>query len=136
MITRKCNNPELIWNQNPQNDTIPDKQYFVNNASKQWELSQKNECFICEGHKYTVIFFKQGLYTQQNQGLYEVKDDEILEFLRNNYQYNQAKGDIYTPIICGSVVNGVHYNYPFKRMNFERKLRLMRVELFGCLLIS
>jgi hypothetical protein len=26
-------------------------------ASKKWELSQKGECFVCDGHKYTVIFF-------------------------------------------------------------------------------
>ena len=60
----------------------------------------------------------------------------MLEFLRNNYQYNQAKGDIYTPIICGSVVNGVQNSYPYTRFNFERKLRLMRAELFALLLIS
>lgn len=59
----------------------------------------------------------------------------MIEFLRNNYQYNQAKGDIYTPIICGSVVNGTSQIYPFTRMGFERKLRLMRVELFTVLLI-
>ena len=85
VLTRKVNHPELIWNQNPQNDSTPDKQYFESYASKNWILSQKNECFMCDGHKYTVIFYKSGLLTQQNQGLYEVKDNEMLEFLKNQY---------------------------------------------------
>jgi hypothetical protein len=41
-----------------------------------------------------------------------------------------------TPIICGSVVDGGDQEYPYSRMNFERKLRMMRVELFATLSIS
>ena len=36
----------------------------------------------------------------------------------------------------GSVVNGNDHNYPYTKMSFERKLRMMRAELFSTLLIS
>jgi len=104
-------------------------------------LSQKkhqttNECFICDGHKYTIIFFKQGLLTQYNKDIYEVKDQRILSRLHNEYKANYAHQQVYTPIISGSVVDGGSSYYPFTRMCFERKLRMMRVELFATLLIS
>ena len=99
-------------------------------------LSQKNECFICDGHKYTIIFFKQGLLTQYNKDIYEVKDQRILSRLHNEYKANYVQKQVYTPIISGSVVDGGSSYYPFTRMCFERKLRMMRVELFATLLIS
>jgi hypothetical protein len=34
------------------------------------------------------------------------------------------------------VVNGTDHNYPYNKMSFERKLRMMRVELFSTLLIT
>ena len=55
---------------------------------------------------------------------------------KNHYEYNFKQGGIMSPIICGSVVDGGDLEYPFSRMNFERKLRMMRVELFTTLSIS
>ena len=91
---------------------------------------------MCDGYKYTVIVFKQGLFTHENDGLSEVKDYTTLSELENHYNYNYSKDKTYTPIICGSVVDGNEVTYPFKRMSFERKLRMMKVEMYCTLLIS
>jgi len=32
-------------------------QYFEIDASEQWVLSDKSECYICQKHRYTLIFF-------------------------------------------------------------------------------
>jgi hypothetical protein len=76
VLSRVINNPELIWNQDPQFDSIYKKRFFEVDASKRWKLSLKNECYMCDGHKYTVIAFKQGIYTKANdESLSEVLDE-------------------------------------------------------------
>ena len=42
---------------------------------------------------------------------------------------------MYTPIIFGSVVGGGDHQFPFTKLSFERKLRMMRLELYSTLLI-
>ena len=66
VLTRKVNHPELIWNQDPQNDHSSKKRYFEVDAAENWQLSMKNECFMCDGHKYTAIFFKRGILSSAN----------------------------------------------------------------------
>jgi len=39
-------------------------------------------------------------------------------------------------MIFGSVVGGNDHEYPYAKLSFERKLRMMRVELYCTLLIS
>jgi len=74
--------------------------------------------------------------TQYNQDLNEIHDPAMIAQFKNHYDYNFSQGGIQTPIICGSVVDGGDQEYPYSRMNFERKLRMMRVELFATLSIS
>ena len=76
------------------------------------------------------------MISQWNDGIYEIKDEATLADLKNHYNYNYSKGNVHTPIICGSVINGTDHNYPYNKMSFERKLRMMRVELFATLSIS
>jgi hypothetical protein len=76
------------------------------------------------------------MFTKENHGLNEVKDEEVLKDLENHYQYNYQKDQTFTPIICGSVVDGNDHAFPYTRISFERKLRLMRVEIFCGLLLS
>lgn len=54
----------------------------------------------------------------------------------NHYKYNYSKGHVYTPIIFGSVVGGNDHEFPYSKISFERKLRMMRVELYSSLLIT
>ena len=74
--------------------------------------------------------------SKYNKGLFEITDPVVLQSFENNYNYNYAKGGVYTPIICGSVVGGGDHQFPYSKMNFERKLRMMRLELYCSLLIT
>ena len=56
--------------------------------------------------------------------------------MENHYNYNYAKGHVYTPFICGSVVEGNDHEFPFTKMSFERKLRMVRLEMYCALLIT
>jgi len=80
--------------------------------------------------------FKKGMFTKENHGLSEVKDEATLKDLDNHYKYNYNKDKTFTPIICGSVVDGNDHDFPYKRISFERKLRMMRVEIYCGLLLS
>lgn len=53
VVTRKVNAPELIFNQFKHKDC-----YFDQDSAENWMLSQKNECFICQKHKYTCVFYE------------------------------------------------------------------------------
>lgn len=39
VLTRKVNNPELIWNQKPSLDSNPRTRFFQVDAAHNWELS-------------------------------------------------------------------------------------------------
>ena len=67
------------------NDMYESKRFFQVDAALKWKLSQKNECYICDGYKYTAIVFKKGMFTKENHGLNEVKDEETLKDLENHY---------------------------------------------------
>ena len=46
VLTRKVNEPELIFNQCRFKDL-----YFEQDAAEQWALSDKSECHMCQKHK-------------------------------------------------------------------------------------
>ena len=48
---------------------------------------------------------------------------------------NPNKEDL-TPIIRGSVVLGNNNKYPFKRLSFDRKLKMLRVDIYTMLCLS
>jgi hypothetical protein len=136
ILTRKINNPELIFNQDPHKDHL-NSRFFEVEAAECWRLSQKNECFMCDGYKYTTIFFKKGVLSMYNcRDLDEIEDKTILARLNSQYHRDVSNDGVYTPIICGSVVDGGDHKYPYSRFNFDRKLRMIRCELFGALLVS
>ena len=55
VLTRKCGNPELIFNNNKFKDL-----YWEVDSAEQWQLSfnheTTNECYMCERYKYGLIF--------------------------------------------------------------------------------
>jgi len=107
VLTRKANNPELIFNNCKYKDA-----YWEMEAGELWQLSYSNhptnECFICQKYKYGLIFIDK---REANADLEEIRDPKIIQQVKDNLNLD-AKCDDYTPIICGSVVDG----------GFKRKL--------------
>jgi hypothetical protein len=92
---------------------------------------------VCDGYRYTAIFFKKGVLSKYNsEELEEIKDEMILARLRNQYDRDPSNEGVHAPIICGSVVDGGDFKHPYSQFNFDRKLRMLRCELFGALLVS
>ena len=106
VLTRKLNHPELLFNQNTKYDQGKNAKYrfFKPDAQKDWKLSAQNECYLCNKHQYTLIFYdKNCLY--RNKGLTEIKDKVLLKQIKDDFNKNYKHFGSMTPIICGSVVN-------------------------------
>ena len=58
VLTRVLNQPELVFN-HEKCDKAPKNEYFKKDADAKWKLSKKNECFICDGHKFVIIFYER-----------------------------------------------------------------------------
>lgn len=117
VVTRKINQPELIFNQNVNKDA-----YFDMDASENWQLQTENnpmtECHITHKHKYTMIFYEQG--NQINSDLQEVTDPEVVERVKDSLNITFKERKEIAPFICGSIVSG----------GYARKLRMLRCDLF------
>ena len=83
VLTRRLNHPELIYNQRLSRDSTKDR-FFKVDANQAWALSHKDECYMCEKHHYTCIFYERGTKTLNN-GLIEIKDLVFLDLLRKDY---------------------------------------------------
>ena len=121
MFTKKVNYPELIFNQKRALD-----RYFVVNQGENWQLSEGNECFVCNKFQYTLIFYNQGLRAE-NQGLIEIKDTEFVRELKNLMKLNYSDTNKIQPFIVGTVVQD---------RNYVRKLKMLRAELYAALVVS
>jgi hypothetical protein len=121
VLTRKPRMPELIFN-----NTFSKDLYWETEQGEMWHLSRQsnhpNECFICQKHKYAMIYVdKYG----NNEDLDEILDPEIIESVKYNLNTNDHCDD-YVPIICGSVVNG----------GFKRKLQMLRSDYYSLISLS
>jgi len=123
ILTRKVNNPELVFNQ-----CSASAKFFRVNAEEDWQLSSsKGECFICDCHKYTAIFFNKGVVSKNNLDLQEIKDPQFLAQLGREYEADERNKGIFVPQIRGTVVSGAGYG---------KKLRMISTEVFGMLSVS
>jgi len=105
VLTRKLNHPELIFNQRIYKDSTKDR-FFKVDANQSWALSHQDECYICEKHHYTVIFYERSQRASNaNKGLTEIKDPAFLKELKEEYERNIHIYKNQTPLICGTVVN-------------------------------
>ena len=95
-------------------------------AQQDWTLSDCDECYICEKHHYTTIFYER--CNTSNYGLAEVKDIGFLNDLRAEFNRNLKYYKNNTPLICGSVVNKTA-----KQRVFERKLKMCPAPLYSLL---
>jgi len=59
VLTRKLNHPELIFIQRMSKDSTKDR-FFKQDANECWILSSQNDCYMCEKHHYTCIFYERG----------------------------------------------------------------------------
>lgn len=117
ILTRKVNHPELLFNQSPHRDG-----YFEDQVLE-WELS--NECFVCEKHRYTLIFYQKN---DPNEGIKEITKTSEVQAIKESLRLGFADQHDTSPIITGSVINN--------SAPFSRKLKMMRADLFTLMCIS
>ena len=125
VLTRRLNHPELVFNQRISLDSTKER-FFKVDSNQAWTLSQKDECYICEKHHYTVIFYERA--NNCNQGLIEITDQIFLDQLKQEYLSNIHIYKNDTPLICGTIVNkgSTHRQY-------ERKLKMVPASIFSLL---
>jgi len=82
VLTKKCNLPELIFNQKKQID-----RYFAVDSANTWQLSHQNSCFVCEKYCYTMFFYEQSKMAD-NSDLIQIQD---AEFVKNLPKYLNLK---------------------------------------------
>ena len=85
-----------------------------------WMLSKANECHVCHKYRYTMIFYDQLL---ANEGLIEIKNQAIVDNIKDELNLTFHESDEIAPVVCGTVING----------GFNRKLRMLRADLFTML---
>jgi len=61
VMTRVLNRPELVFNQTTKCDANPKTRWFRKDAMSRWKLSLRDECYICDRHPYTQIFYERGV---------------------------------------------------------------------------
>jgi hypothetical protein len=71
VITRIVNYPELIFNQRIKNDIQGKNNFFEKDAGMKWQLEKGSDCYVCQKHRYTIIFYEKGILSN-NPGLVEV----------------------------------------------------------------
>ena len=116
VLTRKLTFPELCFNQNMYKD-----KYFDALSPKQWELSDKGECFICHKHKYVCIFYDR----KNTNNLIPLNRTSAKNDLKQNLNLTSIDQKTQMPIIIGTVTP-----------HFSRKLKLMNANIFAMLSLS
>ena len=155
-LTRFWNLPELISNQNPTLDEESKDRFFCLDYQQKWTIKdnghpQSDHCYICSKLRYTLIFYERGNH-RSNKELFEITDQHFLEKCRKDYILNYSLDckqnvKMSTPLIFGTPVNSKSCssnkicgnNLHFKSMdyiNFSRKLRMIRADIFSLLSIS
>jgi hypothetical protein len=69
-----------------------------------------------------MIFYDQLI---SNDGLIEIKDKAVVDQIKDELNLTYHEADEIAPVICGTVVNG----------GFNRKLRMLRADLFSLLTV-
>lgn len=121
VLNRKVNHPELIFNQNKREDL-----FFEQDASETWKLLENGNCYQCQKHRYTMIFYEQEK-DAPNDDLIEIKDKKVIQEVRKTLNLTFKDTDDIAPFIVGSVIV---YD------GFQKKLKMMRADLFSLLSIS
>ena len=75
------------------------------------------------------IYYERGLFSS-NHDLTEIHDEAILKELEYDFNKNYTIYRTETPLICGGIIN----KQPWQNY-YERKLKMLRVNLFSLLSI-
>lgn len=54
-------------------------------AAERWQLSDRSECFVCEKHRYTCLFYN---CEEENPDFVEIKDPEMINQIKENLNIN------------------------------------------------
>lgn len=84
VLTRVLNHPELLFNQQTKYDRDIANRFFRKDSMLEWQISNGNECYICNRYQYTMIFYERGILAQ-NTELTEIKDERILNELKYEF---------------------------------------------------
>lgn len=103
VMTRVVTKPELVFNQNYTYDHVEAERYFKKAASSQWTLSVRDECYMCQRHRYTLIFYERSCLGK-NAYLTEITDDDTIKTLKIQFDKDFLKHRSFAPIIMGTVV--------------------------------
>lgn len=155
VLSRKSNNvPELIFNQTPELDFDKKRRFFEIDHEMKWRISDNNSqgrepCHICERQQYCIIFYQRdkSLLRMQkniNKELIEVDDPVFIEKLRAEYrlkycQISTSLKKMTTPLLFGTPVRNLRRfsgSDKITDITFDRKLRMMRADLFTLLSCS
>mmetsp|Transcript_35843 Transcript_35843/g.54947 ORF Transcript_35843/g.54947 Transcript_35843/m.54947 type:complete len:134 (+) Transcript_35843:4049-4450(+) len=122
LVTRKVNMPELVFNGRPEIDS-----YFDKDSGIKWSLAKK--CYVCDRHRYTMIFFDQR-NPAENPDLVEVTNPDTIDKIKKDINFSLRDVKDPAPFIFGSVVadNSSHRIPP-------RKLKMLRTDLYALLRI-
>ena len=80
VLNRFLNFLALAFNQRIKNDLTREKFFNLNSASP-WTLSKENECYVCNKHTMTVIFYDRN-FMALNEDLVRVKNKEFVQKLK------------------------------------------------------
>lgn len=82
VLTRKLNYPELVFKER----TNKNDDHFCLDSQSRWRLQSHGECYLCQRHKYCVVFFDQGNSQNNlrgNMGYQRVVEPELLSYLKS-----------------------------------------------------
>jgi hypothetical protein len=81
-----------------------------------------------------IFFDRKNL--DKNKELIEITDKPFIRKLKKEYITDSINKNISMPQIRGSIVNGNQNQFPYQRLSFNRKLRMLRADIFGALLCA
>lgn len=110
---------------------------------------KKDVCYVCQKKKYTLVFYerRREIGRRANAELLEIKDEEFLRKCRSEYrlkysQDSKTRKPMTTPLICGTLVREqlegekLIGEKNITNMTFNRKLRMMRADVYSLVSIS
>lgn len=116
VLSRWLNCPELIFNQNSEQDENLKARFFEQGHAARWRAATTNTekrdyCYVCQKHKYALIFYERAKARQKacNPQLREIKDLDFLEQVKEEYDklYSvdpKIGAKVTTPLIFGTPV--------------------------------
>lgn len=91
VLTRRLNYPELAFKER----LSASDSHFCRDSQSSWRLQSDGSCYLCEKHKYCVIFFDQSnlrANESHNMGFKRIRDEAFCSYLRENFLKDGRQG--------------------------------------------